>query len=183
MIINIINLPHRVDRRKSATEQMIAQGASYLFWDGIITKERRLGISMAHKRIIQYAKESKFKKVAVAEDDIVFTHPTSLKYFLQHMPYDFDIYLSGYYSGRIGENHIIEKFCGMTLYVVHERYYDTFLAASDKQHIDTALGLIGGKFVVCPKMCAIQMPGYSDQRRRYADDSNRLLHRELYTGT
>lgn len=183
MIVNIINLPHRVDRRKSATEQMIEQGASYMFWDGIMTKERRIGIALAHKQIIRDAQRRRLPMVLVAEDDIKFTHPNALKYFIQNIPRDFDIYLSSYYSGAANENYELKKFNGMTMYICAARYYDTFLGAEDRYHIDTALGLMGGKFVVCPKFVCYQIQGYSDQRRRFCNDSNRIKGRPMYDGS
>lgn len=182
MIINIINLAHRIDRKNSTVEQMNSQGAAYMFWPGIITKERRIGISLAHKQIVRYAKESNLPMVAIAEDDIKFTHPRSLQYFLGNIPQDFDIYLSGFYGGYMDEHYNVKKFNGLTLYIVHSRFYDQFLSAPEHHHIDVALHLMEGVFKACPKMCAIQISGYSDQRRTFTDDSNRLKGKVFYNG-
>jgi len=183
MIVNVINLSHRVDRRKSATEELDKQGASYLFWDGIMTKERRIGIALAHKQIIRDAQRRRLPMVLVAEDDIKFTHPQALKYFLQNIPKDFDLYLSSYYSGYADEKFEIKKFNGLTMYICAERYYETFLSASEKHHLDNAIGMMGGKFIVCPKFVCYQMNGYSDQRRRFCNDSNRIKGRPMYDGS
>lgn len=182
MILNVINLPSRPDRKESAIQQLDAQGVSYVFWDGVVTKERKVGISIAHKNIVRHAKESNMERVFIAEDDISFTHKDSFKYFIENMPEDFDLYLSGYYSGSVDENNMITKFSGLTLYCVSNQYFDKFLSASEKFHLDTALGMIGGKFYVSPKFCATQVAGFSDQRNRYADDSKRLVGKPMYHG-
>lgn len=182
MIINIINLAHRVDRRNSAIEQMNSQGAAYMFWNGIITKERRIGIGLAHKQVVRYAQESNLPMVAIAEDDIKFTHPRSLRYFLDNIPNDFDIYTSGFYTGHMDADYTVHKFTGLTLYIVHSRFYDKFLSAPEHHHIDVGIHLMEGVFKCCPKMCAVQISGYSDQRRSFVDDSTRLKDKQMYNG-
>lgn len=188
MIINILHLPndpnypHREVREKSAIKQMEEQGASYMFWDGIMTKERKVGISQAHKAIVKYHKDIDAKYCCIAEDDINFTHKDSFKYFLSQMPEEFDLYLSGYYSGSVNENNEITKFSGLTMYIIKSQYYDTFLSASEKFHLDTALGMMGGKFVVCDKFVCTQAPGFSDQRNRYCDDSKRIQNKPMFHG-
>lgn len=184
--INIIHLandpkyPHREEREKSVIAEMEKEGASYRFWPGIIEKERKVGINKAHRQIVQWAKDNNLPRVTIAEDDLIWYGSGAWKYYLDHMPEDFDIYLSSYYHGKADENNIINSFSGMTLYTVSARYYDKYLSIPETMHIDTGISLIGGKFVCCPKFVSRQMPGYSEQRMRMVDDSNRHIGKPIF---
>jgi len=178
-IIHIIHLvndpkyPHREEREKSVIEQMEMEGCRYRFWPGIIEKPKKAGINKAHRQIVQWTKDNNLPNVFIAEDDLKWYGKGAWKYFLDNMPDDYDLYLSSYYSGRADENNIIQSFSGLTLYSVKNSYYDTYLSTPDNGHIDTALSMAGGKFVVSPKFVTYQMPSFSEQRGRFADDSNR----------
>lgn len=183
MILNVINLISRPDRRESVIEQLDSEGVSYLFWDGIITKERKVGIHHAHKSIIRYAKENKLPYVAIAEDDLRWTAKGAWNYFLKNIPKEsFDLYLSSYYSGMADSNNIINKFSGLSCYICAERFYDKFLGTSEKYHLDTALGMTDGVFYVSPLFCVTQAPGYSDQRKMMVNDSKRLIGKPMFHG-
>lgn len=187
MIINIIHLTndphysHREEREKSVIEQMEMEQCEYKFWPGIMDRySPKVGISKAHKQIISYAKERGLKTCCIAEDDLKWTAPGSWKYFQDHIPAEFDIFVSSYYSGRHDENFVVHGFGGLTLYVCHERYFDTFLSLNENIHIDTAISLSGAKVIVSPLFTAIQNDGYSEQRKRICKDGHRLKGKQLY---
>ncbi len=186
MEINIIHLkndpkyPHREEREKSVIHQMEMEGCEYKFWDGILEKSRKVGINKAHKQIVQWAKETNQLYVTIAEDDLLWYGSGAWKYYLDNMPEDFDLYLSSYYSGKADQYNIIKFFSGLTMYTVSNKYFDTFLSIPGKGHIDTELSIIGGKFVVCDKFVTKQMIGYSEQRRRVADDSRKHIGKPIY---
>lgn len=184
--INIIHLandpkyPHREERERSVIAEMEKEGCQYRFWPGIIENERKVGINKAHRQIVQWAKDNNKDRVTIAEDDLIWYAPGAWKYYLDHMPEDFDIYLSSYYHGKADENNIINSFSGLTLYTVHYSFFDKYLAIPEVMHIDTGISLIGGKFVVCPKFVSRQMAGYSEQRRRMVDDSSRHIGKPIF---
>lgn len=180
MLINCINLKKRTDRKKAAIEQFEAESCEYRFWDGVEGKIPKQNIHHAFKRIIQHYKDNKIMECCVAEDDIKFCAPGAWKYFLSKIPPQYDLYVSGYYSGSHDENFIVKGFRGMTLIIVAGHFYDTFLSLTETQHIDGALAMSGAKIITCYPFAAIQTPGFSDQRKRFADDSHRLKNKELY---
>lgn len=185
-VIHIIHLPndpkypHREERERSVIEQMEMESCSYRFWPGIVEKQRKVGINKAHKQIVRYAKDKNLPFVIIAEDDLVWYSQGSWKYFLNNMPYDFDIFLSSYYHGIVDANNEISSFSGLTLYAVAKRFYDKYLSIPEHMHIDTGISLIGGKFIVCPKFVTFQRKGYSEQRGRIVDDSKRHIGKPIY---
>lgn len=182
MVINVVNLARRRERREAVTKELEAQGCSYVFWQGKEGPDTKKNIHAAFKPIIEFHKKIGAEMVCVAEDDLKFTAATSWQYFLDNIPKDFDVYCSSYYSGTHDENFIVKGFRGNTLLIIHSRFFDRFLALSDKDHLDGAIARSGAKVIVSPKFCAIQTPGYSDQRRRMADDSKRLIGKEIFHG-
>ena len=181
MRINIIHLPQRRDRFELLTEQLSQHLITdYTIWPGIISKTPATGISRAHKQIVQWAKTSNLDSVLIAEDDFKFTSKSSFSYFINHIPPDFDLYLASVYQGNILENQIVERFSGLTFYVVNSRFYDTFLTTPEFEHLDLALSG-NGKYVVCSPFTVIQHNGFSDNNLRdcnydfYLEGKNLLL--------
>jgi hypothetical protein len=181
-VINILNLPRRTDRRDAVTLQMEMEKATYVFWNGVEGKNPIHNINKAFKSVIQFYKNQPTDRCFIAEDDLRWTGTGAWKFFLDNMPDSFDIYTGSYYSGSHDENFIVKDFAGMTLVCVHKRYYDTFLSLPADRHIDRAIAASGAKIVVCTKFVAVQAPGYSDQRRREANDSHRLIGKEMFEG-
>jgi hypothetical protein len=180
MIINIISLPKRVDRREAVIRQMEMEKCSYRFFDGVVGKVAKTNISKAHKSVVRFAKEQGLKECAIAEDDMQWCGTNAWKYFLDNKPNSFDIYIASYYSGSHDENFVVTGLRGLTLYIVNSCYYDTFLSLPEDTHIDGAIDRSGAKVVVSPLFVAVQAPGYSDQRKRQADDSNRLKGKPIF---
>lgn len=179
-ILNIISLPYRDDRRKSICNQMPMN--SICFWDGIQnTGKPFTGISQAHKRIVRDAKEKGLEYVVIAEDDLLLTSPGSWDYFLSQKPEEFDLYLGTISGGSINQEALeAEQWSGLILYMVHSRFYDTFLMADEEKNIDRWLsgqGLeviekhLGRKpvYKICYPIVAICIDGVSDNSGSYTE--------------
>lgn len=182
MRLNVIvgNRPERLPRLR---EQIQTQGIDECeLWDGIFVSSIKKSINLAHKQIVEYAMVAGFKETIIAEDDIKFTHSNSWKYFLSKIPDDYDLFLSMVYLGQPDENGIVKDFTGLTLYIVHSRFYETFLSVPEDEHLDRALSQTNGKFIVCNPFVAIQYNGHSSNTGKIESYDSLLAGRELYLG-
>jgi hypothetical protein len=135
------------------------QVTDYRIWAGIRDYEcPQRGISKAHKQIIAWAKSGGLPAVLIAEDDIAFSGPGALDYFLNEQPSDFDLYLGGIVWGDIQSDHTVDDFAGTTLYLAYQRFYPTLLDLPEDKDYDRALAG-RGKFVVCSPLVASQHSG------------------------
>lgn len=179
MQLNIIHLPndplypHREEREKSFLKEIEEQDIKdFKVWDGIYDPENTIrAISRAHKQIIRHAKENKLPMVIVAEDDIQFTKLGAWDYFIKSIPKEFDIYLGHIYNGQWDKDgKILTEFASLSLYCVHEKFYDYFLNVSERQHIDIQLNKARRyDFRVCLPMVCRQMNGWSDNAKEIRD--------------
>lgn len=179
MKLNIIrgNLTERFHNLyKELSEQKIED---YEFWDGFYLPSVVESINAAHKQIVSYAKLAQWPSVTICEDDIKFTDPNSWKYYQSQLPEDYDIFLSMIFMGEIDENNVVKAFTGLTLYTVHERFYDTFLSVPKDQHIDRALAGLG-RFVVCDPFVATQYDGWSGNSGRMETYGELTKYRKFY---
>lgn len=166
-IINVISLEHRELRLQQFHEQSMEQGFGYRVWPGIVVRgNNKQGINLAHRQIVQYAKDNNLPYVCIAEDDCRFFAPGAWKYFLEKKPDDFDIYFSMYYAcDTMVKDRIMDVFSGMTMYIVSQRFYDVFLSAPNDCHIDREmLGPIAKNylFMVCDQVVCEQDGSRSD---------------------
>ena len=113
--------------------EFIEQGITdYKFWDAVCKKESVVeSINASHKQIIRYAKENNIPEICVAEQDLTFTDKGAWDYFLKNKPKEFDIYLGATYILPVSN----KKICGFHLYIISEKYYDSFLSVPDDAHI------------------------------------------------
>lgn len=166
-MINVITLKQR---QQQVTAEMEKYTIEYFSWPAIIVENIPFaGISLAHKHIVAYAKKSGLKRVVIAEDDIVFYGKGAYEYFISQIPEDYDIFLGMIYEGSVDDqNRIKDYWCGMTIYCVHERFYDQFLATNTMNHIDRELSKTSHihKFIVCDKYVACQRDGYSFNKKK-----------------
>jgi len=177
--INIISLPKRTDRRESIIKQMELEGiTSYKIWDGIPHVQPKIGINRAHKQIIQYAKDNNLPEIIIAEDDLVWSGSGAWKYFLDNKPNDFDLYVGSYYSGSHDGDNIVTGLRGLTLYCCSFRFFDKFLSLPESMHIDGAISLSGAKVIVCDQFVCRQAAGFSDQRKRHAE--NKIVGQKMF---
>lgn len=180
MIANIIHDRSRKDRFEVLLKELKEQGISYILWDAVKDITPGTGISKAHKRIVQWAKDNNQPEILIMEDDVRFCGPGSFQYFLDNKPQEFDIYLAGVYFGHLQPDNSVKTFSALHCYVVHERFYDTFLKVPVKYQLDTYLSEQGGLYKVCYPFAAIQHNGYSDNVKKSVNYDPLLKPYQLY---
>jgi len=154
----------------------------YRLWDGIVCPGKvQTGIAKAHKQIVRYAKEKNLPEILIGEDDLHFCAPGAFNYFLSQKPTDYDLYLGGLSNGKLSKDKLVDDFAGLLLYMVHERFYETFLAIVEDKHLDRSLKF-KGKYVVCDPQPVIEHSGYSDNMKEYVDASIFFSGRNLFNG-
>ncbi len=166
-------------------EQLAKQRiTSFELWDGIFDRDRKAkeNISKAHKQIVEYAKVAGWKEVCIGEDDLKFFAEGAWYFFLKNKPDDYDIYLASVYIGQLDEKNEVKDFCGLTLYIVHERFYDKFLSADPYDHLDRALSTMNGKYVVCNPFVAEQYSGFSSNTGKDEIYDNLMNGRNKFKG-
>lgn len=136
-------------------------------------------INLSHKKIVWQALEDGLPEVCIFEDDIKFTDLGAWDYFLANKPKDFDLYLGGIYLGDITPDGTTKAFTALHCYIIHSRFYATFLSTPEDTHIDRALDNLG-KYVVCQPMVAIQYPGYSANTGKDETYDNLYANRQFY---
>ncbi len=177
-IINVISLEHRTDRMELFHTQALEQQFGYRTWPGIICKgDNKRGVNLAHRQIVQFAKNNKMPFTIICEDDTTFFAPNAFKYFIDNIPDDYDTYHGMIYVGDIIDNRITGVFSGMTLYAINYRFYDFFLSLPESIHIDRELGNYADqfKFMVCDKFICEQWGGKSDNTKTSIDSYRPFL--------
>lgn len=165
----VISLPHRTDRRASFERHAVEQGIAFRFMDGVTGHGAHVNISRAHKACIREAQANREPFALVMEDDCWFPSQDGYRWWLSRMPEEpFDLFLAGIYNGDPALDGRVSAFCGLHCYIVAERFYPTFLAATENKHLDHALeGL--GKYHVCLPYAAIQRDGFSDNSKEVTE--------------
>lgn len=180
MTVHIIVDPRRPEKFEAMCDELNRQRiADYIIVEAVMDRKTvEASINASHKFIVQNAKELGLPEVCVFEDDCEFTSATGFHVFQDSKPKEFDLYLGGCYSlnqlaiNRINESDEpaveINNFTGMHCYIMHERYYDRFLALPDTAHIDVVQAGLGN-FFVCNPMVAYQRPGWSATSNKIVD--------------
>lgn len=121
------------------------------------------------------------------ESDVMFPAADGWEYFLKNKPADFDLYLAATYGEFMaaipcGPNGMMYTYvnrpAGFHCYIIHERYYDTFLNTPPDLHIDDVQ--TGGVYKVCYPFAALQRPGWSANAKGNVNYNNDLLHNRKY---
>lgn len=183
LALNCIHLWERLDRYENIIQQQKEQGFYLRLHEGIVHRmDRKMGICQSHKEIVQQAKDNGQKMVAICEDDIVFFAPFAWEYFLDNIPDHFDLFFGMTYIADIVNDRITGLFSAMTLYVVHEKFYDFFLNLPDSCHIDRELGLTSNihEYKIISKFVAYQNGSKSDNNFLTCDYSPYLEGRKIY---
>lgn len=178
MKINVIHNPENKERGVKMFSEILRQTARPLivFWPAIYDTPTCKGISRAHKQIVRAHLNE--PEVIIMEDDVRIPSEKGLEYFLENKPDDFDLYLSGVYTGS-PKDGIVKTFSGLHLYIVNQRFYETFLKADENKPLDR--GLAGkGLFKVCYPYAAIQYNGYSENTGREENYDSYLKGRKIY---
>jgi hypothetical protein len=179
-MLNIIHNQYRPDRLQTLNYELNRQEGVEIWrlWPAILDSPVCKGVSRAHKQIVQFAKDWKIPEVIIAEDDIKFPAEDGFKYFLSKKPEDFDLYLGGIYRGEIKDGKT-DDFSGLHLYIIKQKFYDTFLSINEEKHLDTELKG-KGDYHVCYPFAAIQYSGYSDVERAKTNFEGLLTDKLIY---
>jgi len=178
---NIIHCSNGSARLPRLLKELEGQNITdYELWEGYHdTTSVVKSINLAHKSIVEYAQLAKWEEVLIMEDDIRFCGEGAFESFLANKPQSFDLYLGGIYNGQLDENNKVKRFTGFHCYIIHSRFYETFLSTPSEQHIDVSLDNLGEYYVSYP-FTSIQYNGFSSNSKKEENyDSmlqNRLLH-------
>lgn len=162
MVANIIHNIADTERYKLLCEQLDRQNIQSVLWSGILGFDAKTGISKAHKQIVQWAKEKCKKEVLIMEDDVLFPAEDGFQYFLKSKPDNFDVYLGGVYLGwdKLQDGRVKRHFSGLHCYIVHQKFYDTFLEIDEVQSLDNSLAKLAilglADIRVCMPMACVQ---------------------------
>ena len=179
MKLNII-IGNLSERLPNLNRELSEQGIlNYEFWPGVYLPSVKASINAAHKQIVEYARLAEWPEVYIAEDDLKFSGAGAWDYFVKQKPDDFDIYLGGVFLGDIANDNTVKEFTGMTLYVVKQMFYDTFLSSPDDDHIDRILGGLGN-YVVCNPFVVTQYDGRSSNTGKHESYGRLQASRKFY---
>lgn len=183
--LHCLHLSNRQDRYEELQLQLKSQGITdIVYFEGEVHRHnRKRGITIGFQKIIKYAKDNNLERCTIIEDDIKFFHPNSFNYYLSQIPEDYDVFWSMYFCGSNDENFRINDKCsGMTLFTVHNRFYDFIINMNPDCHIDRYITSLHKDFVlkVCPLIPCTQSGSKSDNSMRKCDYSPYLEGRELY---
>jgi len=177
-----------IERRKSFENEIEFQGIQEVkVWDAIYNEISPLtGCSQSHKAIVREAKEKGLNMCLICEDDIKFTSFGSYQYFIDTIPESFDIYLGVSYSFSY-ENYYKDGivrgyFDSLTLYAIHKRFFDDFLALPENIHLDIAVSnLINEKEIrIAQPFVCTQLDGYSFNAKKVREYGWRLQNKPLF---
>lgn len=148
MVVNVISLPSRADRRIGIMQNFLDYFVTLRFIDAVDGntidyegkhKRGAAGCRLSHLQIIRKAKKENAQYVIIFEDDARFISPIP-QGWQELLPPDWDIVYFGGYHVRLPEmiNDQIGR-CTTTLstvaYAVSNRAYDTIIEAIDKDVI------------------------------------------------
>lgn len=186
----VINLPNRADRLELFYKELKWFPYPVEVMPGVIDPTPLKGIAQAHMNCIKRAKDNNWPSVLIMEDDLVFQGKDKtvpyLTEALSSAPADWDVLLGGLYESRFTSkvNEYWSKtgeFCGIHFYFVNKSAYDTLITHDGTTHFDRYINK-GSKKLNCyvtNKFIATQRSGYSDQRKKYVDDSDRIKRFQL----
>lgn len=186
----VINLPERTDRLENFVKQMKYLNCEASRVNGIKTHRARIGIAVTHMACINIAKASKWDKVLIMEDDVVFQgKEKTLPYLteaLKNVPDDWEVLLGGVYEARritpVNEYWgSIGEFCSLHFYIVNSKAYDKILQWDGHHHIDRWVNKNGErtKCYVTRKFIATQSSGWSDNVMKRVDYTHMIKRFDL----
>lgn len=182
-MINVINLERRDKRRISLMNHLDEMGCLYKFWRAYEHPNQMPFecVAESHKMIVRDAKQRGLDSVLIAEDDLRFSSKKSLDYFMSNVPDKYDLFFGMIYTGTIQDRRITHGFSGLQFYSIHQRFYDTFLSAPPKKHLDVWLGMHCHEnlyYVSDPFICGAAS-GFSDNFNRQWTFEESKLPRNL----
>lgn len=175
--LNVIFDSRRIEKYEPLIEELKRQNITdYKIWPCIMKPDVVESINASHKMIVNYAKGLGLKEICIAEEDLMFPNENGWDYFLEHKPKSYDLYLACTYIPPISNN----KICGFHLYFISEKFYDAFLSAPDKEHIDTAMDNLNGDYHFCYPFPALQRSGFSANNKAVVNYNAILNENDIY---
>ena len=174
MTAYIIHNEDRLSRMHNIIKQAYQQGFKYQIVPAVMKENPIEGCMAAHKNIVRMAKKAGLNSVLIMEDDVAFTAPGAFRHFLENIPKAFSIYTAGVYGQACSYNSIdgtVKRISGTHCYIVHNSFYDKYLALPDTVYTDEAIGNVV-RCHLCYPMAALQIPGHSDILKEEVDYNN-----------
>lgn len=183
-IINVIHDNRVFGRIEPLIEEFEKYGIEYKIHEACIDKKTVLeSITESFRRIIQYAKDEGLSEIIIAEDDLHFPCDGAWEYFLNNKPDEYDVYVGGSYLIHNEWEYKptvvkVPEWVGNHLIIVHEKYYDKWLASKPDGHIDTEQRG-KGDFYVCFPYAALQRPSKSANCNNQMVNYNSIVPKEF----
>ena len=178
MEIMILHDPRNLDNDWELCQQELERQGICAYWRELSVQAETVveSINMTHKRAVYFAKYKGLPEVCIMESDVMFPAADGWEYFLRNKPDSFDLYLAGTYGDfdyHTEGGYYVRRPAGFHCYIIHEKYYDKFLATPPELHIDDAQE---GWFSLCYPFAALQRPGWSATAKRKVNYNNDLLN-------
>lgn len=165
----------------------------YEIFDAVTDEKGYKGISMSFRKLI--IENYQQPMIHVFEDDVKFVHNKSREVFesnLKLLPADWDIFLGGSYDFQLdhkgnGFQKVLD-FSSLHNVIIRKSAYDKILSHDYEvfDNIDRFIGTLSSqgklKVYLCDPQVAIQYPGYSFQRNKKVDYSDKLKEKNILNG-
>lgn len=188
-----INLDHRTDRKEALEKELIELGLPFERFSAIKHDYGAVGCSKSHVAVLKLAKERKYPRVLILEDDFTFVTPRdNVERVLGQVrdegkPYD--VCMISYniiQSEELPESYWRKIINGQTTsgYIIQEHYYDVLLEVVEpsislleqtRQNHNYAIDVVmkqlqpRDKWYYITERMGIQRPSYSDIENRQVD--------------
>lgn len=177
----------RMEKLLLFKEQLKNQGIdNYEIFPAIVLTHSVIeSISESFKAVIRQAKEDNEECICIMEDDIWFSNENGWKYFLENKPEKYSIYTGGNYlidNRLIYEPPLVKcnEFVGNHCIIIHNSYYDIWLATDSKLHCDSAQSG-KGEFYSCFPFIALQRAGnFSLNHKEFVNYNNIIPKEYIY---
>jgi len=188
IVINIESDKHR----RSRTELELKNHGydDFVFMNAITDKYPKKGISMSFRKAIIENYDQEY--LHIFEDDVKLVDDNSKEYFdgvLKILPDEWDIFLGGSYEFKTDyktKGYIkVLDFSSLHSVVIRKKAYDKVLAHdySIMEDIDRYLGYLSKNkklnVFLCDPQVAVQYPGFSYNRGKEVDYTNKLKDKNL----
>lgn len=183
MIVNIIHCPDRKDRHELLLKEIEQQKFEYRIWECIKKFPKpKQNIREAHLQVVRWAKENSQEEVIIMEDDCHWVVPGAFDYYISKKPISYDLYLSSVMWGRLNADNTINDYAGNQGYMIHQRYYNTYLESDPNRDIDRAQKG-RGIFKVCNPFATMQAETLSDNTKKIHRQAKLYLNKVIYNGS
>jgi hypothetical protein len=182
MKVNVIYDSRRIEKYEPLINELTRQHIDFEIWPCLMYPDIVFSINASHKMIVAKAKKEGLVEVCIGEDDLMFPNENGFEWFLKNKPNVYDIYAACNYVGKkpTGQKGAFRSdvIVGFQLYVVHSRYYDTFLNTPDKHHIDAEQK--SPLMYFCYPHAALQRPGFSANNKTICNYNSVLKPEDIY---